>query len=82
VLPEPSRQPLDTVPHRRQLRRLAPVAANPPCPSPGGTRELGNLVEYANKFHHDTNPAWEAEGINDRELLDFVNRTFKFTKRR
>jgi hypothetical protein len=80
--PSASRQPLDTVPHRRQLRHLAPVAANPPCPSPGGTRELCNLVEYANKFHHDTNPAWEAERINDRELLDFVNRTFKFTKRR
>ena len=46
------------------------------------TRELCNLVEYANKFHHDTNPAWETERINDRELFDFVDRTFKFTKRR
>jgi hypothetical protein len=45
------------------------------------TRELQNLVEYANKFHHDTNPAWETERINDSELLDFVNRTFAFTKR-
>jgi hypothetical protein len=44
------------------------------------TRELCNLVEYANRFHHDTNPAWETERINDAELLDFVNRTYHFTR--
>jgi wobble nucleotide-excising tRNase len=46
------------------------------------TRELCNLVEYANRFHHDTNPAWEIERVNDTELLDFVNRTYYFTRRR
>jgi wobble nucleotide-excising tRNase len=46
------------------------------------TRELCNLVEYANRFHHDTNSAWETERINDSELLDFVNRTYFFTRRR
>jgi wobble nucleotide-excising tRNase len=42
------------------------------------TQELSDLVEYANRFHHDTNPAWETEVINDAELLGFVNRTLRF----
>lgn len=25
------------------------------------TQELADLIEYANKFHHDTNPAWETD---------------------
>jgi wobble nucleotide-excising tRNase len=28
------------------------------------TQELRDLIEYANRFHHDTNPAWETETIN------------------
>jgi wobble nucleotide-excising tRNase len=45
------------------------------------TNELANLVEYANRFHHDTNPAWETEVINDGELRGFVDRTLAFAKR-
>ncbi len=41
--------------------------------------ELRDLSDYANRFHHDTNPAWETEAINDQELTDFVTRTLKFT---
>ena len=37
--------------------------------------ELENILEYANRFHHDTNPAWQAEYINPTELLGFVRRT-------
>ena len=44
-------------------------------------QELKDLLEYANKFHHDTNPAWETEAINDRELQHFCDRTVKFAKR-
>lgn len=43
--------------------------------------ELGRLLEYANKFHHDTNPAYETETINDGELHGFVQRTLAFTRR-
>jgi len=43
--------------------------------------ELRNLTEYANKFHHDTNPAWETEAINDGELSGFVKRTLDFIRR-
>lgn len=41
-------------------------------------RELGEIVEYANRFHHDTNPAWETEAINDHELRGFVDRALRF----
>jgi wobble nucleotide-excising tRNase len=44
----------------------------------GETRELDELIEYANRFHHDTNPAWETEVINDGELQGFVARVLAF----
>ena len=44
-------------------------------------QELQDLIEYANKFHHDTNAAWETEQINDGELQGFVQRTLSFAKR-
>ncbi len=45
------------------------------------TQELRELVEFANRFHHDTNPAWETETINDAELLSYVQRALAFTRR-
>jgi wobble nucleotide-excising tRNase len=45
------------------------------------TQELRDLVEYANRFHHDTNPAWQAQDINDGELHAFVGRVLCFAKR-
>jgi wobble nucleotide-excising tRNase len=42
------------------------------------TRELRDVVEYSNKFHHDTNPAYETEAINDGELRGFVERALRF----
>ncbi len=44
------------------------------------TQELGELVEYANRFHHDTNPAWETEVINGTELRSFVERALAFAR--
>jgi hypothetical protein len=38
--------------------------------------ELRDLLDYANKFHHDTNAAWETELINDQQLVHFCGRTF------
>lgn len=43
--------------------------------------ELRHLTNYANKFHHDTNPAYATELINDQELLDYCQRTIKFTRK-
>ncbi|MGX7742327.1 AAA family ATPase [Rhodopseudomonas parapalustris] len=44
--------------------------------------ELRSLLDYANKFHHDTNAAWETEAINDQELTHFCERVLAFTQRR
>ena len=43
--------------------------------SPGDRAELSSLRRYANKFHHDTNTAWQTTVINDQQLLDFSQRT-------
>ena len=44
------------------------------------TQELGDLIEYANKFHHDTNAAWETEAINDGELTGLRAARAEFRK--
>lgn len=44
--------------------------------------ELRFLLSYANRFHHDTNPAWQTAAINDAELSDFAQRTLLFASRR
>jgi wobble nucleotide-excising tRNase len=47
----------------------------------GANQELEELVECANRFHHDTNPAWETEIINDGQLRGYVERALRFTQR-
>lgn len=44
-------------------------------------QELRELKDYANRFHHDTNPAWRQEVINDGELLVHARRTLAFSRR-
>lgn len=44
--------------------------------------ELRSLLNYANRFHHDSNPAWQTAAINDAELSDFSQRTLIFASRR
>ncbi|WP_312597787.1 AAA family ATPase [Brevundimonas sp.] len=43
--------------------------------------ELDRLKNYGNRFHHDTNPAWQTAAINDQELASFARRTLLFTRR-
>jgi wobble nucleotide-excising tRNase len=43
--------------------------------------ELERLLNYANRFHHDSNPAWQTAAINDQELAAFANRVLAFTSR-
>ena len=43
--------------------------------------ELRGLLDYANLYHHDSNPAWQKVIINDQELLNFSQRTLDFTCR-
>jgi wobble nucleotide-excising tRNase len=40
--------------------------------------ELQHLLDYGNRFHHDTNPAYLTQHINDQELLSFCQRTIAF----
>lgn len=43
--------------------------------------ELRAILTYANRFHHDTNAAYETEAINDQELAHFCSRVLSFAKR-
>lgn len=43
--------------------------------------ELRAMLDYANRFHHDTNLAWEVEAINDQELLNNCTRVLAFAQR-
>ncbi len=45
------------------------------------TQELRDLLDYANLFHHDTNPAWQTENINDQELASYAQRVVDFLRR-
>lgn len=45
------------------------------------TTELRALLDFANRYHHDTNPTWQTENINDAELTNFANRTLAFIRR-
>lgn len=65
-----------------QFRRVARQRAVAGTSIMTATRltELEHLVEYSNRFHHDTNPAWDTEHINDGELAGFVRRTLDFVK--
>ncbi len=42
------------------------------------TNELNSIVNYGNRYHHDSNPNWTNESINDGELMGYVNRTLDF----
>jgi len=48
---------------------------------PKDTPEIRALLDFASRYHHDENPAYQVEAINDGELLDFVKRTLAFTSR-
>lgn len=43
--------------------------------------ELDALKDYGNRFHHDSNPAWQTAVINDQELTAFCRRTLAFARR-
>ena len=58
------------------------VGTNNEILSDNDTVELSALLTYANRFHHDTNPAYQTAAINDAELSDFADRTLAFASRR
>jgi hypothetical protein len=44
-------------------------------------QELRSILDYANEFHHDTNPAYQTVLINGQELTHFCERTLAFASR-
>ena len=58
------------------------VGGNNQILAAGDIAELRALLDYANQFHHDTNPAWQTAAINYVELSDFAERTMPFASRR
>ena len=42
--------------------------------------ELRDLLTYANLFHHDSNPAYATQAINDQALAQFSRRTLAFAR--
>lgn len=49
--------------------------------SAANCQELRALLDYANRYHHDTNPAYATVLINDAELADYTRRTLAFIRR-
>ncbi|QYE35237.1 AAA family ATPase [Polymorphobacter sp. PAMC 29334] len=49
--------------------------------SPADIEEVRAVLVYANRFHHDTNSAYETESINDLELAQFCGRVLAFAQR-
>ncbi|MGA8409359.1 MAG: AAA family ATPase [Candidatus Acidiferrales bacterium] len=43
--------------------------------------ELDLLLQYANQFHHDTNPGWQHAAVNDAELNGYAQRVLRFAAR-
>lgn len=54
-----------------------------PIISSSDLQELEQVKEYANRFHHDSYPAWDIEvaNINETQLHGFVRRVLAFTRR-
>lgn len=64
---------------RRRIR--GQPAGSSPILSPAAVTELDAISEYANKFHHNTNPAWETEIVNETELRAWVARVLAFVSK-
>jgi wobble nucleotide-excising tRNase len=43
--------------------------------------ELRDLLDFANRYHHDTNAAWETAAINDQALTHYAARVLAFAQR-
>ena len=59
---------------RGQLGKQPDVLANVEI------QDLEEIVEFSNRFHHSTNPAWETEQINSIELRSYVKNTLRIVR--
>lgn len=72
--------PGDVLGDLRRKIRDQPTGGTPILSAPVVT-ELDAICEYANKFHHNTNAAWETETVNETELRGWVDRTLAFIRK-
>jgi len=62
--------------------KLKPSENTPNQLMPTATRVyLRELLDYANRFHHDTNPTYQTEIINDQELSGFAQGVVDFIRK-
>jgi wobble nucleotide-excising tRNase len=59
-------------------RANSAMRSGSPIISPNKFRELHEIVEFSNQFHHDTNLAADTVTINNTELQQYVTRTLAF----
>ena len=64
----------------RSRIRSQPVGSTPIL-SAAAVTELDAICEYANRFHHNTNLAWETEAVNETELRGWVDRVLAFVSK-
>ena len=64
---------------RRKIRDQP--AGTLPILSSAAVTELDAICEYANKFHHNTNLAWETQTVNETELRGWVDRVLTFVSK-
>lgn len=57
------------------------LKAKTPILNQADTDELRDLLDYANKFHHETSSAYATESINVQELVKYCDRTIAFAKK-
>lgn len=57
------------------------LATPNPIMDAASAQELRALLDYANRYHHETNNAYATELINDAELSDYTGRTLRFIRR-
>ena len=57
------------------------LATPNPIMDAASAQELRALLDYANRYHHETNNAYATELINDAELSDYTRRTLRFIRR-
>ncbi len=60
------------------LRRRIRTQPSETILSANAVAELDAICEYANRFHHNTNPAWETETVNETELRGWVRRVLDY----
>jgi hypothetical protein len=69
--------------HARAFSQYLPATAEYAEPDTERGRHGGapGSIDFANRYHHDTNAAWETAAINDQALTHYASRALRFAQR-